>query len=54
VWVDENGKAAKRPIETGMDNQLQFEVVSGLQPGDQLITEGINLLSENARIRVVK
>ncbi len=54
VWVDENGKAAKRPIETGMDNQLQFEVVSGLHPGDQLITEGINLLSENARIRVVK
>ncbi len=54
VWVNVNGKAVKRPIETGMDNQLQFEVVSGLEPGDQLITEGINLISENALIRVVE
>jgi len=37
-----------------MDNQLQFEVVSGLAPGDQLITEGISLLSDNALIRVVE
>ncbi len=54
VWLNANGKAVKRAIETGMDNQLQFEVVSGLAPGDQLITEGISLLSDNALIRVVE
>lgn len=34
-------------ITTGLDNQLQFEVVSGLEPGEQLITEGLNLLTES-------
>ena len=45
---------SEHPIETGMDNQLQFEVVSGLEPGDLLITEGIDLLTENACIKVVR
>lgn len=54
VWVNQNNQAVKHPIETGMDNQLQFEVVSGLEPGDLLITEGIDLLTENACIKVVR
>lgn len=54
VWVSENNRAVRRAIETGLDNQLEFEVISGLEPGELLITEGIELLSENALIRVVE
>ncbi|MGC9361883.1 MAG: efflux RND transporter periplasmic adaptor subunit [Candidatus Syntrophosphaera sp.] len=54
VWIAQDGRAVRRPIETGLDNQLQFEVVSGLEPGDSLIVEGLNLLEDNALIRVVE
>lgn len=54
VWVAQKGHAVKREIETGMDNQVRFEVVSGLEPGDLLITEGITLLSENDLIKVIE
>lgn len=54
VWVAQKGHAVKREIETGMDNQVRFEVVSGLEPGDLLITEGITLLSENALVKVIE
>lgn len=54
VWINQNNHAVKREITTGLDNQLQFEVVSGLEPGEQLITEGLNLLTENALIRVIE
>lgn len=53
VWLAKDGKAVKAPIETGRDNQLRFEVVSGLTEGDVLITEGLNLLTDNAKINVV-
>lgn len=54
VWVVEKGHAIKREIETGMDNQVRFEVISGLEPGDILITEGISLLSDNDLIKVIE
>ncbi len=53
VWVNENGRAVRREIVTGLDNQLEYEVLSGLAPGDQLIVEGLNLLASNARLRVI-
>lgn len=54
VWVDVNNRATLRQITTGMDNQLQYEVLSGLQPGDKLIVEGLNLLSENAPLKILE
>ncbi|MBP9038079.1 MAG: efflux RND transporter periplasmic adaptor subunit [Candidatus Syntrophosphaera sp.] len=54
VWINQNNHAIKREITTGLDNQLEFEVTSGLEPGEQLITEGISLLTDNALIRVVE
>ncbi|MBW6514272.1 MAG: efflux RND transporter periplasmic adaptor subunit [Candidatus Syntrophosphaera sp.] len=53
VWVNENNHAVKRGIETGLDNQLQYEVVSGLEPGEALIVEGLSLLDDSALIRVI-
>lgn len=54
VWVNVNNRATMRQITTGMDNQLQFEVLSGLVPGDKLIVEGLNLLSENAPLKILE
>lgn len=53
VWVSENGRAQKREVTTGIDDQLRYEILTGLASGDKLITEGINLLSENSMIRVI-
>ncbi len=54
VWLNENGKAVKRPIETGLDNSLSFEITKGLTGGENLIVEGINMLSENAKLQVIE
>jgi RND family efflux transporter MFP subunit len=54
VWLNKQGIAAKSKIETGLDNALAFEVVSGLEIGDLLVTEGINMLTEKAKLRVIE
>jgi len=54
VWLNQDGKAVKREITTGLDNTLTYEVTSGLNPGDVLITEGINMLTEGAKLRVIE
>lgn len=54
VWLNANGHAARREIETGENDKLSYEVTSGLAIDDQLIVEGINQLTENALIRVVQ
>jgi len=54
VWLNQDGKAVKREITTGLDNTLAYEVTSGLNPGDLLITEGINMLTEGAKLRVIE
>ncbi|MDP2173769.1 MAG: efflux RND transporter periplasmic adaptor subunit [Candidatus Cloacimonadaceae bacterium] len=54
VWLAEGNRAKRVEIQTGLDNQLEYEVLSGISPGDALITEGINQLAENALIRVIE
>ena len=52
--MNKDNHAVRREVELGLNNKLQHEVISGLEEGDILITEGINLLTENALIRVVE
>ncbi|MCX6557400.1 MAG: efflux RND transporter periplasmic adaptor subunit [Candidatus Aminicenantes bacterium] len=40
VMVDDNGVARKRPITIGEKNGTRFEVVSGVNPGELVLTEG--------------
>ncbi|GAB1366142.1 efflux RND transporter periplasmic adaptor subunit VmeH [Candidatus Cloacimonadaceae bacterium] len=54
VWLNENGQAVKRQITTGLDNSLSFEVTNGLSGGENLIVEGINMLSDNAKLQVIE
>ncbi|MDD4310850.1 MAG: efflux RND transporter periplasmic adaptor subunit, partial [Candidatus Cloacimonetes bacterium] len=54
VWLNKNNQAVKTPITTGLDNSLEFEVISGISAFDILITEGINMLTDNAKLRVIE
>jgi len=60
VWVFQSGTnrtppaAHKREIEVGLDNKLEYEVISGLEPGDKLIIEGITMLQADALVREIE
>jgi membrane fusion protein (multidrug efflux system) len=54
VMVAENGKAVKKNIKTGREYNGKAEVMSGLQEGDMLITEGYDLVNEGDKIVVRK
>ena len=49
--VDPSGKyAVKRNIQIGRQNPVYYEVIDGLQPGEQVITSGYELFGTNERI----
>lgn len=52
LWVAENDRAIRREVTLGLNDQLHYEVLSGLNEGDQLIVAGISLVSENGLIRI--
>ena len=50
-----NGKIAKlRSIETGMQSADRIEVVSGLQPGEIVLTYGHTNLEDGAKVKIIK
>jgi RND family efflux transporter MFP subunit len=46
VMLAEKGRAVKRTITVGREYRGQAEITSGLKEGDQLITEGYDLVNE--------
>jgi membrane fusion protein (multidrug efflux system) len=54
VFVMEGGKAKEIKVETGMRTDKELEILSGLKPGDSLITTGILQLREGMPIHVAK
>src|SRR6478609_8362754 len=54
VFVIEGGKAKEVKVETGMRTETQLEIVSGIKPGDSLITTGILQLREGMQVEVLK
>ena len=53
VYVNEGGKAARRAIVIGARLEGMVEVRSGLQAGDEVITEGVVNVTEGASLNVV-
>ena len=51
VFVDETGIARKRIIKLGESQGMYRRVLSGLEAGDRIITEGINLVHDGEKIR---
>lgn len=53
VFINNNGTAQKKIIETGIESGTDVEVTQGLQDGDKLIVEGQMLLEDNVKINVI-
>jgi RND family efflux transporter MFP subunit len=54
VWLAKGDKAVRVPVTTGLTDQLAYEITSGLEEGDLLITQGMKSLSEGAKIRIIE
>ncbi|MCE2435087.1 MAG: efflux RND transporter periplasmic adaptor subunit [Candidatus Latescibacteria bacterium] len=52
VFVEEEGRAQQREVETGLEDRDRVEIVIGLDPGDQLITSNYETLRPRTRVRV--
>ncbi len=49
--VSEDGQSAiKRSIRIGKQNPQYYEVIEGLEPGEQVVTSGYDLFGENERL----
>jgi len=53
VYVVEQGKAVKREVEIVEGQGVRVEVLSGLKPGDLLITEGQNMVADDIKVQIV-
>ncbi len=53
VYVVEEGKAVLKAVETGQRSGLVVEILSGINPGDVLVTSGQSLLTEGAKVNIV-
>ncbi|HEV2735971.1 MAG TPA: efflux RND transporter periplasmic adaptor subunit [Longimicrobiaceae bacterium] len=53
VFVVKDGKAERRPVETGLTSRGQVEVLSGLEAGETVVTVGNNNVRDGAEVRVV-
>ena len=54
VFVVDKGIAAERTLETGLSNRLEVEILSGLEPDEQLVVEGFETLRHRSRVKVTR
>jgi multidrug efflux pump subunit AcrA (membrane-fusion protein) len=48
-----NDQVELRAVEVGLRGEEWIEILSGVEPGERVVTEGTRLLSDGARARVV-
>ncbi len=53
VFVEENNIAKKVLVATGMEVGINVEIISGLKSNDKIIIEGMTLLDDGKKIKVV-
>ena len=53
VFVINNGRAELRPIQTGNEAGMMLEVVSGLQSGEVIVTNGQNNLRSGSKVTII-
>ncbi|MBO7381753.1 MAG: efflux RND transporter periplasmic adaptor subunit, partial [Muribaculaceae bacterium] len=54
VYVVENGKAVFKFVELGQRLVDNYEIISGLNDGDEVVTVGISRLSNGAEVETIK
>lgn len=53
VFLNENGKAVTRSVETGIHSQGRLEITSGLSMGEKVIVVGQNIVKDGDQVKVV-
>jgi RND family efflux transporter MFP subunit len=53
VAVIESGRASIRPVEIGMVEGTSYQILSGVSPGDSVVSSGQHLLADGDRVEVV-
>jgi hypothetical protein len=51
VWVYQEGVVKRRAVTVGRLTSQGIEVTSGLTAGDQVVTAGVQQLTENQQVR---
>ncbi len=54
LFVEQDGKAVKRPVELGVFSGWQVQVTSGLQADDRVIVVGHRLLADGQAVAVIQ
>jgi len=54
VFVVENGVASERRITTGLESTGNVEVISGIEPGESVVSKGFETLRNNSRVKVLR
>jgi len=54
VFVVEDGRARRRPVQTGVDGESWLEIVSGLRAAERVIIAGADSVNDGAAVRVVE
>ena len=44
---------SKTIVETGKNDGVNIEILSGISPGDMIVSEGIRKLVDNARVKII-
>ena len=52
VFVVKNGKAQAQAVKTGLQNDGSTEILSGLNAGDQVVTEGQTQLNSGMPVDI--
>jgi multidrug efflux pump subunit AcrA (membrane-fusion protein) len=57
-WIvfvaDANNIARRREVEPGLENEELFEIISGVEIGDRVVSQGQNFLTDGDPVRVVE
>jgi membrane fusion protein, multidrug efflux system len=54
VFVVDRGVAMERIISTGLENNSEVEVLSGLAKEERLVTSGYETLSNRSRVKIIR
>ncbi len=52
VFVVKEGKAVRRPVKTGIEEEGRIQILSGLSEGEQLVISGQEKLKDGVEVRV--
>lgn len=52
--VDSEGTAHRRSVTLGLEGENNYEILTGLEEGERIVTEGQNFLSDKDHVRVIE